>query len=252
MNPNDPTGPSLASPRILVVEDEPALRSVLHDHLVASGFRVLLAANADEGFRRATTERPDLVLLDWMLPGETGDLLCRRLRARGVTCPIVMLTSRSDADFQVEVLESGADDYWVKPVPFKVMVARIHALLRRQGREKRGAARLTFGDLCIDLPRRTVTRAGERLELGPKEFGILEALMLAAGAPVSREQLLTSVWHYDYAPESRTVDNYVMMLRRKLESDPLHPRLVLTVRGEGYRLNVEALHDEGDEPLQSP
>ncbi len=229
----------LARLRILAIEDEEILRSLVSGHLTKAGFKVLLAPDAEAGFRRATREGPDLVLLDWLLPDENGDSLCRRLRAHGVTCPIVMLTSNGDPNAQVAMLDEGADDYWVKPVAPNVMLARINALLRRQVRLERTTKVLTHGSLSIDLAHQSVTRAGQRLDLGGKELGILEALLLAGGAPVSRQQLLTSVWHYDQPPDSRTVDNYVMTLRRKLETDPRSARYVLSVRGIGYRLNLE-------------
>ncbi len=231
--------PTLDSLRILLVEDEEILRNLVAGHLTKAGFKVLLAPAAEEGFRRATRENPDLVLLDWMMPGQTGDVLCKRLRAHGVTCPIVMLTSNNDPVSQVAVLEGGADDYWVKPVPLNVLVARINALLRRQVRQERTSQTWEHDGLRIDLSRHAVTLRGESVELGSKELGILETLLLAGGVPVSRDQLLTSVWHYDHAPDTRTVDNYVMTLRRKLEADPLNPRYVLTVRGVGYRLNLD-------------
>ncbi len=239
--PDETTSSGLECPRILVVEDEEILRSLISSQLTKAGFKVLLAPGAEEGFRRATRESPDVVLLDWMMPGETGDSLCRRLRAQGVTCPIVMLTSNGDPASQVAGLEGGADDYWVKPVPLNVMVARLQALLRRQSRKERVMQVLEHDGLRLDVAHHSVTLKGERLDLGTKELGLLRALQLAGGSPVSREHLLTSVWHYDYAPDSRTVDNYVMTLRRKVEADPMNPRYVLTVRGIGYRLNLDLL-----------
>ncbi len=215
------------------------LRGLVAESLTAAGFKVLLAPGPEEGFRRATREHPDLVLLDWKMPGETGDSLCRRLRSHGVRCPIVMLTSLDDPTSQVEVLEDGADDYWVKPVPLRVMVARINAVLRRQARQARLMDIIEGDGLRIDPQRRHVSLHGKHVSLGVKEWGILEHLLLAEGGPVSREQLLTAVWHYDRPPDSRTVDNYVMTLRRKLEADPLSPRYVLTVRGVGYRFDLD-------------
>jgi two-component system, OmpR family, phosphate regulon response regulator PhoB len=225
------------SPRILIVEDEEPLTLLLRYNLEAAGYAVDTATRGDEAELKLAESEPDLVLLDWMLPGLSGIELARRLRARPATArlPIIMLTARGEESERVRGLSVGADDYVVKPFSVAELTARIAALLRRAN-PARVAAVLAAGDLELDREKRRLTRAGREIALGPTEFRLLEFLMENPGRVYSREQLLDSVWGRDVYIDERTVDVHVGRLRKALnrgdEADPIR-----TVRGAGYALD---------------
>ncbi|MGE0751489.1 MAG: phosphate regulon transcriptional regulator PhoB [Variibacter sp.] len=223
--------------RILVVEDEEPLTLLLQYNLEADGYAVEVVARGDEADVRLREAVPDLLVLDWMLPGVSGIELCRRLRARPETAqlPIIMLTARGEESERLRGLETGADDYIVKPFSVPELLARVRALLRR-ARPERIAAVLTAGDIALDRERRRVFRNGEEIALGPTEFRLLEFFLQSPGRVFSRAQLLDGVWGRDVYIDERTVDVHVGRLRKALErkntSDPIR-----TVRGSGYALD---------------
>src|SRR6187455_2337905 len=225
------------SARILVVEDEEALTLLLRYNLEAEGYGVETVPRGDEADLLLKERAPDLVILDWMLPGLSGIELCRRLRARPETrqLPIIMLTARGEESERVRGLATGADDYIVKPFSVPELLARIRSLLRR-ARPERVAAVLGAGDLELDREKKRVSRSGREVHLGPTEFRLLEFLMENPGRVYTREQLLDGVWGRDIYIDERTVDVHVGRLRRALnrgrETDPIR-----TVRGAGYSID---------------
>ena len=224
----------MMSTRILIVEDEEPLTLLLRYNLEAEGYEVETAARGDEAEIRLKESPPDLVVLDWMLPGMSGIELCRRLRARTDTerLPIIMLTARGEESERVRGLATGADDYIVKPFSVPEFLARIRALLRRAS-PARVATVLGAGDIELDREKKRVSRSGREVHLGPTEFRLLEFLMQSPGRVFSREQLLDGVWGRDIYIDERTVDVHVGRLRRALNrgraNDPIR-----TVRGAGY------------------
>jgi two-component system response regulator MtrA len=221
---------------ILLVEDDPSIREVTALGLRAAGFTVTTAADGVEGLERWRTGRPDLVLLDVMLPRMDGLEVCRAIR-REATTPIVMLTARADTIDVVVGLECGADDYVRKPFEMPELVARVRAALRRRAHEAGpdGPAAIALGDLRIDLAGRTVERGGQDIALTRTEFDLLAELARHPGQVFTRDLLLDRVWGYDYLGDSRLVDVAVGRLRGKIEADPASPTIVLTVRGAGYK-----------------
>jgi two-component system phosphate regulon response regulator PhoB len=225
------------NPRILIVEDEEALTLLLRYNLEAAGYDIESVARGDEADLRLRESTPDLVILDWMLPGVSGIELCRRLRSRPETrqLPIVMLTARGEESERVRGLSTGADDYVVKPFSVPELLARVAALLRRASPE-RVADVLGFGDIAIDREKKRVTRGGRPIDLGPTEYRLLEFLMERPGRVFSREQLLDGVWGSDIYIDERTVDVHVGRLRKALNrGDEVDP--IRTVRGSGYALD---------------
>ena len=227
------------APRILIVEDEEALTHLLRYNLEVEGYEVESVARSDEAETRFKEGLPDLVILDWMLPGLSGIELCRRLRARPESklLPIIMLTARGEESERVRGLATGADDYVVKPFSVPELLARVRALLRRASPE-RVANVLTFGDIELDREKRRIFRAGREVDLGPTEFRLLEFLLERPGRVFSREQLLDGVWGNNIYIDERTVDVHVGRLRKALvgrgEADPIR-----TVRGSGYALDEQ-------------
>jgi two-component system phosphate regulon response regulator PhoB len=220
--------------RILIVEDEEALTLLLRYNLEAEGYQVDNVARGDDADTRLKEGLPDLVILDWMLPGLSGIELCRRLRARSDTqsLPIIMLTARGEESERIRGLATGADDYIVKPFSVPELVARVRALLRRSNPE-RVAMVLSLGEIELDREKKRVSRSGGAIDLGPTEFRLLEFLMERPGRVFTREQLLDGVWGSDVYIDERTVDVHVGRLRKALNngqrSDPIR-----TVRGAGY------------------
>jgi DNA-binding response OmpR family regulator len=217
--------------RILVVDDEVKLVRALRRGLEREGHAVDVAHDSEEALFRACDHEYDAVLLDVMLPGMDGVQVCRTLRARGRWVPILMLTARDAVGDRIRGLDAGADDYLVKPFAFAELLARLRALLRRGAPER--PTKLTVEDVELDPATRSVTRAGQSVELSPKEFALLEFLMRHAGEVVNRRQILEHVWDYDYNGLSNVVDVYVGYLRRKLER-PFERPLIRTARGVGY------------------
>jgi two-component system phosphate regulon response regulator PhoB len=222
------------SPRILVVEDESALSLLLAYNLEAEGYVVERVERGDEAELRLEEAAPDLVILDWMLPGVSGLEICRRLRAREITrtLPVIMLTARGEEGERVRGLSVGADDYVVKPFSVPELMARVRALLRR-ARPERVAVKLLAGDLELDRETRRVRRAGRDVHLGPTEFRLLEYLMEKPGRVFARSQLLDSVWGFSAEIDERTVDVHIGRLRKALSQDEQEDP-IRTVRGSGY------------------
>lgn len=224
-------------PRILIVEDEEALNLLLRYNLESEGFEVDVVERGDDAEVRIHENMPDLVILDWMLPGVSGIEICRRLRARSETkqLPILMLTARGEESERVRGLGTGADDYVVKPFSLPELLARVHALLRRSKPEQMMKV-LKSGDIELDREKKRVHRAGRELHLGPTEFRLLEFLMASPGRVFTREQLLDNVWGREAYIDERTVDVHVGRLRKAL-SRGREPDPIRTVRGSGYSFN---------------
>lgn len=226
--------------RILIVEDEPALVEILDYNLTAEGFTTLRATDGETALRIIREDRPDLVVLDWMLPELSGIDICRRVRAtpgvQGV--PIIMLTARGEEADRLRGFDCGADDYMVKPFSPKELISRIRAILRRA---QPGAVeeRLEFRDIAMDLSAHRVTRDGAAIHLGPTEFKLLRTLMERPGRVLSRERLLDLVWGQGIYVEARTVDVHIRRLRVALNVGE-KPDVIRTVRGAGYALDAEA------------
>lgn len=228
--------------RILLVEDEAGLTLTLCDRLRSENYEVEAVSDGESGLTRAREDNFDLLLLDWMLPARSGIDVCRDLRQQGIDTPILMLTARGQMVDKVVGLKLGADDYLTKPFEMPELLARIEALLRRSMTSK--PARITadsivrIGPISVDRNRLRVTRDGEAIDLAPREYKLLCYFLDHPGRAISREELLREVWSYRFIPSTRTVDVHVGSLRQKLEEDPKRPKLLLTVPGEGYRLDL--------------
>ena len=228
------------TPYVLVVEDEDALATLLHYNLDKEGYRVAVAGDGEEALIMANERAPDLVILDWMLPKVSGIEVCRRLRGRAETrnVPIIMLTARGEETDRIRGLDTGADDYVVKPFSMVELTARVRAVLRRI-RPGLADDRITVGDIVIDRVAHRVKRGGKEIHLGPTEFRLLDYLMQHPGRVFSREQLLDAVWGSDVYVEARTVDVHIGRLRKALngasDGDPIR-----TVRSAGYSLDLDA------------
>jgi len=222
-------------PIILIVEDELSMRVALEDAFKHYGFDVLSALDGETGLKIVEENRPDLIILDVMLPGIEGFEVCKRLRQRGFLNPILMLTARSQEVDKIIGLELGADDYVTKPFSDRELLARVKALLRRASQGAPEADLYRFGPVALDFTHLTAEKAGAPVQLTSTEFSLLQYLVSQKGNVVTREDLLNKVWGYEFFPQSRTVDNHILRLRQKLEDDPNHPRHILTIHGRGYR-----------------
>ena len=225
--------------RLLIVEDELPMRTALQDVLQSEGYRVLTAQDGESGLRRAMEEKPDLILLDIMMPKLDGYAVCAELRRLSNPVPILMLTAKGQVEDRVIGLDAGADDYLVKPFSTEELLARVRALLRRTRRSGQTATKLRLGEAEIDLVRQTATRRRKAVHLTAKEFAMLRLMAESPGEPVTRERFLDAVWGYTAFPTTRTVDNHIASLRKKLEADPDHPRWIQTVHGVGYRIEPD-------------
>jgi len=224
--------------RILIIEDELPMRTVLQDVLAGEGYRVLTAADGESGLQRAIEEKPDLILLDIMMPKLDGYAVCAELRRLSNPVPILMLTAKGQVEDRVQGLDAGADDYLVKPFSTEELLARVRAVLRRFQRQTKAPARLVLGDVIVDLVRQTAARGRKAVYLTAKEFAMLRLMAESPGEPVSRERFLDAVWGYTAFPTTRTVDNHVASLRSKVERDPESLRWIKTVHGVGYKLEL--------------
>jgi DNA-binding response OmpR family regulator len=221
--------------KVLIIEDEPNMVIGLKDSCEYEGYEVAVARDGKEGLEKASTERPDIILLDVMLPLMSGIDVCRTLRARGIDTPILMLTARSQETDKVVGLEVGADDYVTKPFSIKELLARIRAHLRRAAKQVVDVESFTFGDVELNFKKYVARKGGQVLELSAREFEILRYLIKRRGEIVTRDQLLDEVWGYDSNPVTRTVDNHIARLRQKIEPDPSAPQHIVTVHRLGYR-----------------
>ena len=222
--------------RILVVEDDPAILRGLADNLRFESHEVLTASDGEDGYRLMREKNPDLVILDLMLPRLSGYELCRKVRAEGISIPILMLTARGEEADRVLGLDLGADDYVSKPFSVRELLARVRALLRRAQPPQAVPDELHFEDVLVDFRRYVASKAGKPLDMTRKEFGVLRLLAARPGEVLSRDELLNEVWGYENYPSTRTVDNHIASLRAKLEENPAEPRHLLTVHGVGYKL----------------
>ncbi len=235
--------------RVLIVEDEQHIAELLQDNLLDEGYESARAHDGEEALDRLRGGSFDLILLDVRLPGIDGFEVCRRLRARGDFTPVLFLTARRDPDSRVQGLAIGGDDYLAKPFHLAELLARVRGMLRRRAWYARlplpGPVTM-IGEAEVDLAAREIRREGAATRLSEKETMILKLLIERRGEPVSRDQVLDAVWGYDAFPTPRTVDNFIVRLRRALEPDPNAPRHLLTVRGSGYILHAEGVRPAAD------
>ncbi|MBZ5581338.1 MAG: response regulator transcription factor [Acidobacteriia bacterium] len=225
---------------ILAIEDDPAILRGLADNLRFESYEVLTAADGETGYKLIREKRPDLIILDLMLPKLSGYEICRKVRTEGVATPILMLTARGEEADRVLGLDLGADDYVAKPFSIRELLARIRALLRRAQPAKPGIDELRFDDVVVNFVSYEAARAGQPLEMTRKEFQMLRFLASRAGEVVSRDELLNEVWGYENYPTTRTVDNHIAGLRAKIERDPANPQRLRTVHGVGYKFVASA------------
>jgi DNA-binding response OmpR family regulator len=221
--------------KILVVEDEPAMVAGLRDNFEFEGYEVITAQDGIEGLERALDESPDLVVLDVMMPRMSGLEVCKQLRAKRASLPIIMLTARGQEIDKVVGLELGADDYVTKPFSIRELLARVKSVLRRTAVLPKDKEQHSFADVEVDLRRCRVVRSGKALDISSKEFDLLKYFICHPGETLSRDRLLEDVWGYENYPTTRTVDTHLVRLRQKLEPDPEQPQYFLTVHGTGYR-----------------
>jgi DNA-binding response OmpR family regulator len=221
--------------RILVVEDDPAILRGLADNLKRELHEVFTAADGETGYRLIKEKKPDLIVLDLMLPKLSGYEVCRQMRAEGLTTPILMLTARGEETDRVLGLDLGADDYVTKPFSVRELLARVRALLRRSHPEKATLDQLTVDNITIDFRSYEARKAGKPMEMTRREFQLLRALASRPGEVVTRDELLDQVWGLEDYPTTRTIDNHIAGLRAKLERDAADPKRLLTVRGVGYK-----------------
>jgi DNA-binding response OmpR family regulator len=224
--------------RLLLIEDEASLRAAILPLLADAGYHAVAEADGILGLERAVTEPFDLILLDVMLPGLDGFAICREIRKRGLSVPVLMLTARGTVDDRVRGLDGGADDYLVKPFSGQELLARVRALLRRTAADSFPPTTIQFGGVDIDFQKLTCHRGPAEIALTAREFRMLAVLAAAQGRPVSREEFLEKVWDYSAFPTTRTVDNQILTLRQKLEADPSKPCFIITMHGVGYRLAI--------------
>jgi DNA-binding response OmpR family regulator len=221
--------------KILIVEDEPDMVLGLRDNFEFEGYVVVTASDGAAGLEKARSEKPDLLILDIMMPKLSGLEVCKTLRGEGFEKPIIMLTARGQEIDKVVGLELGADDYVTKPFSIRELLARVRAILRRSDGSKRRLARYRFSDVELDFEVYRATRAGEPLEMSPREFELLRYLIERKGDTVSRDQLLEDVWGYESYPSTRTVDTHIAKLRAKIGDSGSEPRYILTMHGSGYK-----------------
>jgi len=221
--------------RILLIEDDPAISMSLTDSLRGQHFEVLTAADGERGYQIARRENIDLIILDLMLPGKNGEDICKELRGSGVNTPILMLTSKSGEMDKVLGLEIGADDYVTKPFSLRELHARIRALLRRKAELTKTLEEYSFGDVYIDFKKQEASKNKRPLDLSSREFETLKYFIQHESEVVTRDMLLDEVWGYERFPTTRTVDNYVLSLRKKIESNPSKPKHLLTIHTSGYK-----------------
>jgi two-component system OmpR family response regulator len=229
----------MTAAKILIVEDDQNLLATLKYNLLKESYDVITAVDGAQAIEIARNEKPELIVLDVMLPKLSGFEVCRILR-KEMTVPVLMLTAKTEEVDKIVGLEIGADDYMTKPFSMRELLARVRAMFRRADMSKLQPAseqeNLKIGDLEIDIGRHQVLRRGSPLDLTPKEYELLAFLAKNKGFVFSREQLLEKVWGYDYAGDTRTIDVHIRWLRQKIENDPAHPKNLLTVRGAGYKL----------------
>jgi two-component system, OmpR family, alkaline phosphatase synthesis response regulator PhoP len=224
------------SETILVVEDDKTLRDGLSLNLEMQGYSVITASDGEEGMAKAFENTMDLIILDIMLPGWNGLEILTELREQGNDVPVLILSARNTTTNKIEGLEIGADDYVTKPFELRELFARIEAILRRRRGDQKEGEEIAFGNVVIHVASRTVTVNGAGVELSTKEFDLLSLLARAPGRVFSRDTILDRIWGWEFEGTSRTVDNFVLSLRKKIETDPADPKHIKTVRQIGYKL----------------
>ncbi len=232
---NQPLAGAVKTAKILIVEDEPNMVAGLRDNFEYEGYEVIAARDGIEGLERALAESPDLIVLDVMMPRMSGLEVCKQLKAKRPSLPIIMLTARGQEVDKVVGLELGADDYVTKPFSVRELLARVKAVLRRARVLPKHYERYQFSDVEVDLRACRVARAGSPVDFSGKEFELLKYFIAHPGENLSRERLLEDVWGYDRYPTTRTVDVHIVHLRQKLEPNPDQPQFFLTVHGIGYK-----------------
>ena len=223
--------------RILIVEDDPSITRMVRDNLVYEGFEVECVTRGDQALSQVRSFAPDLILLDLMLPGLDGFEICSVVAQSAVRVPMIIVSARSQTSDKIQGLELGADDYITKPFMFGELLARIHAVMRRTSA---APDEIDIGDIHLDFSALRATKGNKPLSLTHREFEVLRLLWIHRDKVVTREQLLRSVWGYTEVPLTRTVDQFIVRLRSKIESDPHQPRFLHTVYGDGYRLTPNA------------
>ena len=218
---------------VLIIEDDPTMLIGLKDNFEFKGYKVVTAADGEKGLNAALNAKPDLIILDIMLPKINGYEICRLIREQKLKTPIIMLTAKGEESDIVLGLNLGADDYVTKPFSIKELLARAAAFLRRAKKESEDV--YEFGGLRLDLPARRLTRKNKEIELSPKEFNLLEYFVLKPGRALTRDEILNAVWGYDCVVTSRSIDRFVTTLRNKIEPDPARPIFIHTIRQIGYR-----------------
>lgn len=221
--------------KILIIEDEPNMVAGLRDNFEFEGYEVVAANNGVEGLERALDASPDLVLLDVMMPKMSGLDVCKQLKSKRPSMPIIMLTARGQEVDKVVGLELGADDYVTKPFSIRELLARVKAVLRRAPHGGSNGDQVGFSDVLVDFKSCRVTRRGSAVEVSAREFELLKYFIRHSGETLSRDRLLNDVWGYDRFPTTRTVDAHIVRLRQKLEPNPEQPQFFLTVHGMGYK-----------------
>ena len=222
-------------PLVLVIEDDPSIRLGLRKSLRFDGFTVIDAPDGEKGLELAFSERPDLIVLDLMLPKINGFEVCRTIRRHDKTTPILILSAKEQEIDKLTGFDQGADDYVTKPFSVRELVARIKAALRRSQTEEEAPTLHEFGRVKVDVPGQTLEVGGEKLEVSNREFRLLCYLIENEGRVLSRDQILNKVWGFDYEGTARTIDNFINKLRSKIEREPTDPEHILTVRGVGYK-----------------
>jgi DNA-binding response OmpR family regulator len=222
--------------RILLIEDEPQMQRGLRDNLEFEGHGVTVVGDGSKGLQTLLSESFDLVLLDVMLPKLSGFDIVRKAREKGIRIPILMLTAKGEEIDKVLGLELGADDYVTKPFSLRELIARVNALLRRAVPDDISEPTMTLGDVTVDFNRYNGSKNGKEFFMTPKEFEILKYLWNHRNEAVSRDELLTNVWGYNESMSTRTVDNFVLKIRQKIEDDFAHPKIIITIHGTGYKL----------------
>ncbi len=220
---------------ILIIEDDATMLRGLNDNFEFKGYRVLTAADGEEGLEAALNHKPDLIVLDIMLPKINGYEVCRLIRKEDLEMPIVMLTAKGEESDIVLGLNLGADDYVTKPFSIKELLARTAAFLRRSKQTDENI--YEFADYCLDIPARKLTRAGSEVKLSPKEFKLLELFLKKPGRALTRDDILNAVWGYDCYVGPRSIDRFVTTLRNKIEPDPHNPTFIHTIREIGYKFD---------------
>ena len=221
--------------KILIVEDEPNMVAGLRDNFEFEGHQVITAGDGVAGLERAIAESPDLVILNVMMPRMSGLDVCKQLKAKRPSIPIIMLTARGQEVDKVVGLELGADDYVTKPFSIRELLARVKAVLRRAKTAPKTEEKYSFGEVEVNLRSCQVSRKGRALDFSSKEFELLKYFLIHPGETLSRDRLLEDVWGYDRFPTTRTVDAHIVRLRQKVEPKPEEPRFILTVHGTGYK-----------------